>query len=81
MAGAAPATALAFALAMMLVRHEPGSDHALDFSSVGGRQHTDDVEREDGRYTTGHFDIPVMKTTIRLDNRPVVVDGRVMDLA
>jgi 2,5-dihydroxypyridine 5,6-dioxygenase len=34
-----------------------------------------------GCYTTGHFDIRVMKTTIRLDNRPVVVDGRMMDLA
>jgi 2,5-dihydroxypyridine 5,6-dioxygenase len=35
-----------------------------------------------GRYTTGHSDIPVMKTTIRLDNsRPAVVDGSVMDLA
>lgn len=33
-----------------------------------------------GRYTAGHFDIPVMKTTIRVDETVVVKDGVVQDV-
>jgi 2,5-dihydroxypyridine 5,6-dioxygenase len=33
-----------------------------------------------GRYTAGHFDIPVMKTTIRLDNNVVIRDGVLQDV-
>jgi 2,5-dihydroxypyridine 5,6-dioxygenase len=33
-----------------------------------------------GRYTAGHFDIPVMKTTIRVDNTIVVRDGVLQDV-
>jgi 2,5-dihydroxypyridine 5,6-dioxygenase len=33
-----------------------------------------------GRYTAGHFDIPVMKTTIMLDNTVVVRDGVLQDV-
>jgi 2,5-dihydroxypyridine 5,6-dioxygenase len=33
-----------------------------------------------GRYTAGHFDIPVMKTTIRVDDTIVVRDGVVQDV-
>jgi 2,5-dihydroxypyridine 5,6-dioxygenase len=33
-----------------------------------------------GRYTAGHFDIPVMKTTITVDNTDVVRDGMLQDV-
>jgi 2,5-dihydroxypyridine 5,6-dioxygenase len=33
-----------------------------------------------GRYTAGHFDIPVMKTTISLDNKVVIRDGVLQDV-
>src|SRR5262245_7534209 len=33
-----------------------------------------------GRYTAGHFDIPVMKTTITVDNTVVVRDGMLQDV-
>jgi 2,5-dihydroxypyridine 5,6-dioxygenase len=33
-----------------------------------------------GRYTAGHFDIPVMKTTITVDNTVVVRDGLLQDV-
>jgi len=33
-----------------------------------------------GRYTAGHFDIPVMKTTISIDNTVVVHDGVLQDV-
>ena len=33
-----------------------------------------------GRYTAGHFDLPVMKTTIALDNAIVVKDGVLQDV-
>ena len=33
-----------------------------------------------GRYTAGHFDIPVMKTTITIDNTVVVRDGVLQDV-
>ncbi len=33
-----------------------------------------------GRYTAGHFDIPVMKTTITVDNTVVVRDGVLQDV-
>ncbi|HKN10258.1 MAG TPA: peptidase M29 [Pseudomonadota bacterium] len=33
-----------------------------------------------GRYTAGHFDIPVMKTTITVDNTVVVHDGVLQDV-
>jgi len=33
-----------------------------------------------GRYTAGHFDIPVMKTTITVDNAVVVRDGVLQDV-
>lgn len=33
-----------------------------------------------GRYTAGHFDIPVMKTTISLDNTVVIRDGVLQDV-
>jgi 2,5-dihydroxypyridine 5,6-dioxygenase len=33
-----------------------------------------------GRYTAGHFDIPVMKTTIAVDNTVVVRDGVLQDV-
>ena len=33
-----------------------------------------------GRYTAGHFDIPVMRTTITLDNTVVVRDGVLQDV-
>jgi 2,5-dihydroxypyridine 5,6-dioxygenase len=33
-----------------------------------------------GRYTAGHFDIPVMKTTIMIDNTVVVRDGVLQDV-
>jgi 2,5-dihydroxypyridine 5,6-dioxygenase len=33
-----------------------------------------------GRYTAGHFDIPVMKTTITVDNTVVVRDGALEDV-
>ena len=33
-----------------------------------------------GRYTAGHFDIPVMKTTITIDNTVVVRDGALQDV-
>jgi 2,5-dihydroxypyridine 5,6-dioxygenase len=33
-----------------------------------------------GRYTAGHFDIPVMKTTIALDNTVVVSEGVLQDV-
>jgi 2,5-dihydroxypyridine 5,6-dioxygenase len=33
-----------------------------------------------GRYTAGHFDIPVMKTTITVDNTDVVRDGVLQDV-
>jgi 2,5-dihydroxypyridine 5,6-dioxygenase len=33
-----------------------------------------------GRYTAGHFDIPVMKTTIRVDDTIVVREGLVQDV-
>ena len=33
-----------------------------------------------GRYTAGHFDLPVMKTTIALDNIVVVKDGVLQDV-
>ena len=33
-----------------------------------------------GRYTAGHFDIPVMKTTIAIDNTTVVRDGVLQDV-
>lgn len=33
-----------------------------------------------GRYTAGHFDIPVMKTTISLDNNVVIRDGVLQDV-
>jgi 2,5-dihydroxypyridine 5,6-dioxygenase len=33
-----------------------------------------------GRYTAGHFDIPVMKTTITVDNTVVVREGVLQDL-
>jgi 2,5-dihydroxypyridine 5,6-dioxygenase len=33
-----------------------------------------------GRYTAGHFDLPVMKTTIALDNIIVVKDGVLQDV-
>jgi general secretion pathway protein K len=32
-----------------------------------------------GRYTAGHFDLPMMHTTIALDGVPVVEDGRLVD--
>ncbi|GGG45780.1 hypothetical protein GCM10010964_36450 [Caldovatus sediminis] len=31
-----------------------------------------------GRFTEGHFDIPVFRTTIALDGEPVVVEGRLV---
>jgi len=33
-----------------------------------------------GRYTAGHFDIPVMRTTITLDDTVVVRDGVLQDV-
>jgi 2,5-dihydroxypyridine 5,6-dioxygenase len=33
-----------------------------------------------GRFTAGHFDLPVMGTTIALDGRVIVKDGVVQDL-
>lgn len=33
-----------------------------------------------GRYTAGHFDIPVMRTTIKVDNTEVVRDGALQDV-
>jgi 2,5-dihydroxypyridine 5,6-dioxygenase len=33
-----------------------------------------------GRYTAGHFDIPVMRTTITVDNTVVVRDGVLQDV-
>jgi len=33
-----------------------------------------------GRYTAGHFDLPVMKTTITLDDKVVVQDGVLQDV-
>jgi len=33
-----------------------------------------------GRYTAGHFDIPVMKTTISVDNTVVIRDGVLQDV-
>jgi 2,5-dihydroxypyridine 5,6-dioxygenase len=33
-----------------------------------------------GRYTAGHFDIPVMRTTIAIDGREVIRDGALLDL-
>ena len=33
-----------------------------------------------GRYTAGHFDLPIMKTTIALDNTIVVKDGVLQDV-
>jgi 2,5-dihydroxypyridine 5,6-dioxygenase len=33
-----------------------------------------------GRYTAGHFDIPVMRTTIAVDNTVVVRDGVLQDV-
>lgn len=33
-----------------------------------------------GRYTQGHFDLPIMGTTIALDDRVVVRDGRLEDV-
>ncbi len=33
-----------------------------------------------GRYTAGHFDLPVMRTTITLDNTVVVKDGVLQDV-
>ena len=33
-----------------------------------------------GRYTAGHFDIPVMRTTIAVDGREVIRDGALLDL-
>src|SRR4029434_3693399 len=33
-----------------------------------------------GRYTAGHFDIPVMRTTITVDNTVVVRDGMLQDV-
>ena len=33
-----------------------------------------------GRYTAGHFDIPVMRTTITIDNTVVVRDGVLQDM-
>jgi 2,5-dihydroxypyridine 5,6-dioxygenase len=33
-----------------------------------------------GRYTAGHFDLPVMRTTIALDNNVVVKDGVLQDV-
>jgi 2,5-dihydroxypyridine 5,6-dioxygenase len=33
-----------------------------------------------GRYTAGHFDIPVMRTTITVDNTVVVCDGVLQDV-
>jgi 2,5-dihydroxypyridine 5,6-dioxygenase len=33
-----------------------------------------------GRYTAGHFDIPVMKTTISVDNNVVIRDGVLQDV-
>jgi 2,5-dihydroxypyridine 5,6-dioxygenase len=33
-----------------------------------------------GRYTAGHFDLPVMRTTIRVDNTEVVRDGVLQDV-
>jgi 2,5-dihydroxypyridine 5,6-dioxygenase len=33
-----------------------------------------------GRYTAGHFDIPVMKTTITVDNTVVIRDGVLQDV-
>ena len=33
-----------------------------------------------GRYTAGHFDIPVMKTTITIDNTVVVREGVLQDV-
>ncbi len=33
-----------------------------------------------GRYTAGHFDLPVMRTTITVDGTVVVKDGVVQDL-
>lgn len=32
-----------------------------------------------GRYTAGHFDLPMMNTTIKLDGEVVVEDGRLVD--
>ncbi len=32
-----------------------------------------------GRYTLGHFDLPVRGCTIRLDDRPVVVEGELVE--
>lgn len=32
-----------------------------------------------GRYTEGHFDLPVMRTTIELDGQAVVTEGRLAD--
>ncbi|MDQ0317140.1 peptidase M29 [Amorphus orientalis] len=32
-----------------------------------------------GRYTAGHFDLPMMNTTIKLDGEAVVEDGRLVD--
>ena len=33
-----------------------------------------------GRHTAGHFDLPVMKTTIALDGTAVVKDGVLQDV-
>ena len=33
-----------------------------------------------GRYTAGHFDLPVMRTTITVDGTVVVKDGAVQDV-
>jgi len=33
-----------------------------------------------GRYTVGHFDLPVMKTTIMIDGTVVVKDGVLQDV-
>lgn len=32
-----------------------------------------------GRYTAGHFDLPMMHTTIKLDGVPVIEDGRLVE--
>jgi hypothetical protein len=64
-------------------RHSPGTTDATpELRAVAGNLLFSTGANEfAGRYTTGHFETPVMKTTNRLDNRPVVVDGREMDLA
>jgi 2,5-dihydroxypyridine 5,6-dioxygenase len=33
-----------------------------------------------GRYTAGHFDIPVMRTTVAVDGREVIRDGTLLDV-